>query len=152
MNERERERGREWANSRTRDRQRERMEKRRTVNANASILVKIANSELIMEQPMGLEGELHPKIIENRGWVTWFRGKQKKKKEKNTTRGKWKHPGRISRMFNEQRLGRSRFSKSVLKLFRRLMERDQLSLGKERKSSYARIGTGPLELSKETST
>lgn len=34
---------------------------------------------------MGLEGELHPKIIENRGWVTWFRGKQKKKKEKNTT-------------------------------------------------------------------
>lgn len=48
--------------------------------------------------------------------------------------------------------GRSRFSKSVLKLFRRLMERDQLSLGKERKSSYARIGTGPLELSKETST
>lgn len=52
------------------DRERERMEKRRTVNANASILVKIANSELIMEQPMGLEGELHPKIIENRGWVT----------------------------------------------------------------------------------
>lgn len=46
------------------------MEKRRTVNANASILVKIANSELIMEQPMGLKRELHPKIIENRGWVT----------------------------------------------------------------------------------
>lgn len=52
------------------DRERERMEKRRTVNANASILVKIANSELIMEQPMGLEGELYPKIIENRGCVT----------------------------------------------------------------------------------
>ena len=32
------------------------------------------------------------------------------------------------------------------------MERDQLSLGKGSKSSYARIGTGPLELSKETST
>lgn len=61
------------------------MEKRRTVNANASILVKIANSELIMEQPMGLERELHPKIIENRGWVTWFRGKQKKKKKEKTS-------------------------------------------------------------------
>lgn len=30
---------------------------------------------------MGLERELHPKIIENRGWVTWFREKQKKKKK-----------------------------------------------------------------------
>lgn len=127
------------------------MEKRRTVNANASILVKIANSELIMEQPMGLERELHPKIIENRGWVTWFREKQKKKKRKKhhswktkTSRGR-EYQG----LFNEQRLRRSRFSKSVLKLFRRLMERDQLSLGKERKSSYARIGTGPLELSRK---
>ena len=53
---RERERENERAREREIDRQikREKMEKRRTVNANASILVKIANSELIMEQPMGV--------------------------------------------------------------------------------------------------
>lgn len=55
---RENERARERGTDREEENEREkgRMQKRRTVNANASILVKIANSgsELIMEQPMGL--------------------------------------------------------------------------------------------------
>lgn len=59
--------------------------------------------------------------------------------------------GEISGMFNEQKAAAAPVFEIGIKIIQTFNGTRPVVVG-EGKSSYARIGTGPLELSKETST